>query len=55
MAGRHVEMGARGQDSMGYKKNSFFIRINSNAGMIERMAIVFHSPIPPKPPGAPYC
>ncbi len=32
---------------------SFFIRINSNAGMIERMAIVFHSPIPPKPPLSP--
>ncbi len=24
MAGRHVEMGARGQDSMGMKKNSSF-------------------------------
>jgi len=35
------------------KSFSFFIRINSNAGIIERMAIVFHSPIPPKPPLSP--
>ncbi len=58
MAGRHVEMGARGQDSKGMKLIfflfSFFITINSNAGIIERMAIVFHSPIPQKPPISPH-